>query len=419
MSFETFPCGSPCVSPEEPAPSLYVENPDEDPSRLLIKKPMESEPSRLAETANIEDKIMNEDEIAQVNASGGEGLKINTLSEDGRTRKNGDDSARRVEGRHVYDKVDIARPHWIHLNYGNPATSPAHSSLLKEQQLKESLPSGQNFESGDRASVIIKRSKEQGEIDSDSDNESQDTSKVNTNDSLRCNENISGIEASEENVASLHGHSRAIYYNYDVNHEELRKLQDKGNAKLVRGIHGEAKAVPIYYMPAGYSHMVAMPGGASAGNANMLQRDHFAQANSNEVKRLHLQQHLDYVAGRPEQQVPVASNVNTSERYGSLQHGSAAPGIQYVDRRLMHGGYAMVPGIGPVFYQGIPVGGDQSHYENFTSLQQQFVPMSNIPAETTSSQPQAQPTTSSGANNDHAHQRSQEKLLSKRQVCLW
>ena len=92
---------------------------------------MESEPSRLAETANIEDKIMNEDEIAQVNASGGDGLKNNTLSEDGRTRKNGDDSARRVEGRHVYDKVDISRPHWIHLNSGNPATSPAHSSLLK------------------------------------------------------------------------------------------------------------------------------------------------------------------------------------------------------------------------------------------------------------------------------------------------
>ena len=411
MSFETFPCGSPCVSPEEPAPSLYVENTDEDPSRLLIKKPMETEPSRLAETANMEDKIMNEDEIAQVNASGGEGL--NTLSEDGRTRKNGDDSSRRVEGRHVYDKVDIARPHWIHLNYGNSATSPAHSSLLKEQQLKEILPSGQNFESGDRASVIIKRSKEQEEIESDSDNESQDTSKVNTNDSLRCNENISGIEASEENVASLHGHSRAIYYNYDVNHEELRKLKDKGNAKLVRGIHGEAKAVPIYYMPAGYSHMVA------TGNANMLQRDHFAHANSNEVKRLQLQQHLDYVAGRPEQQVPVASNVNASERYGNLQHGSAAPGIQYVDRRLVHGGYAMVPGIGPVFYQGIPVGGDQSHYENFTSLQQQFVPMSNIPAETTSSQSQAQPTASSGANTDHAHQRSQEKLLSKCKVYLW
>ena len=113
------------------------------------------------------------------------------------------------------------------------------------------------------------------------------------------------------------------------------------------------------------------------------------------------------------QQVPVASNVNTSERYGNLQHGSAAPGIQYVGRRLMHRGYAMLPGMGPVFDQGIPVGGDQSNYENFTSLQQQFVPMSNVPAETTSSQPQAQPTTSSGANNDHAHQRSQEKLLSK------
>ena len=194
---------------------------------------------------------------------------------------------------------------------------------MKEQQLKESLLSGQNFESGNRASVIIKRSKEQEEIESDSDNESQDMSKVNTNDSLCCNENISDIEASKENVASLHGTS---------------------------------------------------------------------------------------------QQVPVASNVNTSERYGNLQHGSAAPGIQYVGRRLMHRGYAMLPGMGPVFDQGIPEGGDQSHYENFTSLQQQFVPMSNVPAETTSSQPQAQPTTSSGANNDHAHQRSQEKLLSKCQA---
>ena len=435
MSFETFPCGSPeAESPEEPAPSLYVEHTD-DPSRLLIKKPMDTEPSRLAETANIEDKIMNEDEIAQVNASGGEGLKIIMQTEDGRSKKMGDDSARRVvEGHSIYD---ITRAHWIQLNYGNPATGPTHSLLPKERQQQQgdlNLFSGKNFESGDRASVIIKRSKEQQEIESDSDNESQDTSKINANDSLRCNENISGVEASEENVTSMHVHSRALYYNYNGNHEDINKLQDKGNAKLLqnargellRGVHGEAKAVPIYYMPAGaYSHMVAMQGASAAGNTNVRQRDHFVHAGTNEVKRFPMQQHMDYVSGRPEQQVPVAtSNTNPSEGnvYGNLQHGSA--GIQYVDRRLVHtGGYAVVPGIGPVrvidgmYYPGLPMGADQGHYEKFASVQS-FVPMGNIPAETTSTQSQAQLSTSSASNTDTVNQGNQEKLLSMCQECF-
>lgn len=428
MSFETFPCGSPeAESPEEPAPSLYVENSDEDPSRLLMKKPVDTEPSRLAETANIEDKIMNEDEIAQVNASGGEGLKINTPSDDARSKNNADDSARRVkEGHNMYD---VARAHWIQLNYRNPATVPAHSLIPSERQQQQgelSLSSGKSFESGDRATVIIKRSNEQQEMESDSDNESQDASKINAKDSLRCNENISGVEANDENVLS---HSRALYYNYNGHHEDVNKLQDKGNAKsaqsargeLLRGVHGEAKPVPIYYMPAGaYSHMVAMPGAAASGNSNVLQRDHFVHAGTNEVKRFPMQQHLDYVSGRPEQQVPVATSTSEGNVYGNLQHGSA--GIQYMDRRLVHsGGYAVVPGIGPVrvidrmYYQGLPMGGDQSHYENFASVQS-FVPMGNIPADTTATQPQAQQTTSSTSNTDLANQRSQEKLLSMCQV---
>ena len=432
MSFETFPCGSPeAESPEEPAPSLYVENTDEEQNRLLIKKPVDSEPSRLAETANIEDKIMNEDEIAQVNASGGDGLKINTQSGDARSKKNvdRDDSARRaVEGRNMYD---IARAHWVQLNYGNPATGSAHSLIPKERRQQQgdlSLPSGKNFDSGDRASVIIKRSKEQQEIESDSDNESQDPSKMSAKDSLRCNENISGVEANEDVV----GHSRALYFNYNGHHEDVNKSQDKGSAKvmhgeLLRGVSGEAKAVPIYYMPAGaYSHMVTMPGAATAGNTNMLQRDHFVHAGTNETKRFPMQQHVDYVSGRPEQQVPVAtSSVNPNEGnvYGKLQHGGSA-GIQYVDRRLMHaGGYAVVPGIGPVrvidgmYYQGLPMGSDQSHYENFASVQS-FIPMSNIPSERTATQLQGQLTTSSAPNADHPNQQSQEKLQSMCQVCF-
>lgn len=438
MSFETFPCGSPeAESTEEPAPSLYVENTDEDPSRLLIKKPVDSEPSRLAETANIEDKIMNEDEIAQVNATGGEGLKINTQNEDARAKRNADVSARRVEGHNMFD---ITGAHWIQLNYGNPATGPAHTLISKErqQQGELSLPSDKSFESKDRASVIIKRSKDQQEIESDSDSESQDAGKMNAKDSLHCNENISGVEANEENVPNVKvAHSRALYYNnYNGHHADVNKLQDKGNAKsvqnahgeLLRGVHGEAKAVPIYYMPAGaYSHMVAVPGAAAAGNSNVLQRDHFVHAGSNEVKRFPLQQHVDYMSGRPEQQVPVAtSSVNPNEGnvYGNLQHGGAT-GVQYVDsRRIMHaGGYAVLPGIGPVrvmdgmYYQGLPMGADQSHFENFAPVQS-FVPVGNISAEMTSTQQQTQLTTSAGSKPDPVNQPSQEKLSSMCKGCF-
>ena len=428
MSFETFPCGSPeAESTEEPAPSLYVENTDEDPSRLLIKKPLDTEPSRLAETANIEDKIMNEDEIAQVNASGGERLKINTQNEDGRSKKNADVSVRHVEGHNMYD---IARAHWIQLNYGNPATGPTTHTLIsseREQQGHLSLPSAKSFESGDRASVIIKRSKEQQEIESDSDSESQDVNKINAKDSLRCNENISAVEANEDNVPNAVAHSRAFYYNYNGRHEDVNKLQDKGSAKtmqnvhgeLLRGVHGEAKAMPIYYMPAGaYPHMVAMSGATAAGNSNVLSREHFMHAGTNEVKRFPLQQHADYVSGKPEQQVPVAtSTVNPSE--GGMYGGVA--GIQYVDRRLMHaGGYAV---IGPVrvidgvYYQGLPMGADQGHFENFASVQS-FVPMGNITAETTSTQLQAQMTSSASSKPEPANHPSQEKLLSMCQVCF-
>lgn len=439
MSFETFPCGSPeAESPEEPAPSLYVENTDEDPARLLIKKPVNTaEPSRLAETANIEDQMMSEDEIAQVNASG-DALNITTRRDYQETeagqiaiKKNADESARRmVGGNNIYE---ISQAHWIQLNYGNP-TSGQHSAIANDRQQQGDLSTSasRSFDA-DRASVIIKRTnKGQQEVDSDSDNDSsQDTNKRSASE-LRCNENM---EANDENLSSLSHSSRALYYAYNGHHEDINKLEDKGNAKLVqnargelmRSVHGETKAVPVYYMPAGsYPHMLAMAGGGNAvGNANVLQqREHFVHAGTNEVKRFPVQ-HMDYVSGRPEQQVPVATNtVNPSEGnvFGNLQHGAA--GLQYVDRRLVHaGGYAVMPGIGPVrvidgmYYQGLPMGGDQSRYENFASVPS-FVPMGNISADTSASQPQAQLTASSASNTDLVSQRGQEKLLSMCQVCF-
>ena len=431
MSFETFPCGSPeAESPEEPAPSLYVENPDEDPARLLIKKPVKAEPSRLAETANIEDQMMSEDEIAQVNASG-DALKLkNQETEAAQTKKNSDDSGRlTVEGNNIYES---SRPHWIqlNLNYGNPATGQRYAAIASDRQQHGEL-SGRSLDA-DRASVIIKRTnKGQQEVESDSDNESQDTANKLRASELRCNENISGVDTNDDKVSSFP--PRALYYNYNAlgHHEDVNKLEDKGNAKLqnaLRGAHGETKAVPVYYMPPGtYPHMLAMAGGNAVGNPNVLQREHFMHASTNEAKRFPVQ-HMDYVSGRPEQQVPVAtSTVNPSEGgnvFGNLQHGT--PGLQYVDRRLVHaGGYAVVPGIGPVrvidgvYYQGLPMGGDQSRYENFASVPS-FVPMSNIQADTaaSSSQPQAHLTTSTASNTDMVNQRGQEKLLSRCQECF-
>lgn len=432
MSFETFPCGSPeAESPEEPAPSLYVENPDEEHERLLIKKPVSAEPSRLAETANIEDQMMSEDEIAQVNASG-DALKLKNQETEtsGQTKKNTDESERRiVEGSKVYES-------WIQLNqlnYGNPAPGQTHSAIAIDRKQQGELSLSSRILDADRASVIIKRtSKGQEEVESDSDNESQDTTRKISASELRCDENISGVDANDDKLNSLSHSSRALYYNYNAHHEDVNKLEDKGNAKLqnirgefIRGAHGETKAVPIYYMPAGtYPHMVAaMAGGNAIGNTNGLQREqHFVHAGTSEVKRFPGQR-MDYVSGRPEQQVPVAtSTVNTNEGnvFGNLQHD--ATGLQYVDRRLVHaGGYAVVPGIGPVrvidgmYYQGLPMGGDQNRYENFGSVPS-FVPMGNIQADTTASQPQAQLTVSSASNTDPVNQRGQEKLLSRCQV---
>lgn len=436
MSFETFPCGSPeAESPEEPAPSLYVENPDEDHARLLIKKPVSAaEPSRLAETANIEDQMMSEDEIAQVNASG-DALKLKNQETEtgGETKKNTDESGRRiVEGNNIYE---ISRARWIQLNYGNPAAGQAHSAIAIDRQQQGELSLSSRSLDADRASVIIKRtSKGQQEIESDSDNESQDTTRKISASELRCDENISGVDGNDDKLSSLSQSSRALYYNYNAHHEDVNKLEDKGNAKLQnihgelhRGAHGETKAVPVYYMPAGtYPHMVAaMAGGNVMGNTNVLQREqHFVHAGTNEVKRFPAQR-MDYVSGRPEQQVPVATstvNANEGNVFGNLQHG--APGLQYVDRRLVHaGGYAVVPGIGPVrvidgmYYQGLPMGGDQNRYENFGSVPS-FVPVSNIQADTTASQPQTQLTGTSASNTDPVNQRGQEKLLSRCQVCF-
>lgn len=415
MSFETFPCGSPeAESTEEPAQSLYVENSDEEPSRLLMKKPMDSEPSRLAETANIEDKIMSEDEIAQVNASGGERLKLNTKNEDTRT-KNVDVSVRRLQEHNIFPR----RAHWIQLNYGNPSTGASHTLISNERRQQGDLNSnsGKKYEATDRASVIIKRSKEQQDIESDSDSESQDANKLGEKDSLHCNENISGVEANDDSVPNTVSHSRAIYFNHNGRHEDVNKLHDKGNSRslqsvhneIVRGVHSETEAVPICYLPAGaYPHMVTMQG--SAGTPN---REQFVHSGTGEAKRF--QQHVDYVSGKPEQQVPVvtsAINANEGNVFGKLQHSGVA-GIQYVDRAMLHPGYAVIPGIGPVrvmdglCYQGIPMGVDQSRFENFASVQS-FIPMSNVSPETVGSQL----TSSTGSKPDPRSHPSQEKQLS-------
>lgn len=415
MSFETFPCGSPeAESTEEPAQSLYVENSDEEPSRLLMKKPMDSQPSRLAETANIEDKIMSEDEIAQVNASGGERLKLNAKNEDIRT-KNVDVSVRRLEGHNIFPK----RAHWIQLNCGNPLTGGSHTLISNERQQQGDLNSnpGKKYEVTDRASVIIKRSKEQQDIESDSDSESQDANNLREKDSLHCNENISGVEANDDSVPSTVSHSRAIYFNHNGRHEDANKLQDKGNSRslqsvhgeIVRGVHNETEAMPICYLPAGaYPHMVAMQG--SAGTSN---REQFVHAGTGEAKRF--QQHADYVSGKPEQQVPVvtsAINQNEGNVFGKLQH-SGVSGIQYVDRAMLHpSGYAVIPGIGPVrvmdgmYYQGIPMGVEQSRFENFASVPS-FIPMSNMSPENVGSQL----SSSTGSKADPRSHPSQEKQL--------
>ena len=471
MSYENFPCGSPeTESPEEPAPSLYVENTDAaNPTSLLLKKPVDTAPSRLAETANIEDQmIMTEDEIAQVNADG-DAVKINERLADEtneeQSRKSADDSLRQgLEG-------NVTRSHWIELNYGNPATSQRLCYPTDHQHIELSVGNNnRTVKTPDRASVIITRSKEQQEVESDSDADSLDTRKISVSDkeeclNLRCNENISGVEINDENCRSR---SRALYYNYN-NHEDVNRVaireagyesdneNDKGSTKVcqnslrvcnpgVESVHGEAKTVPVYYMAGAYPHMLAMSGAVSGGtgvcspqgNTNVLQTHttrpaaHFARANPNEVKRFPMQ-HVDYMPGRPEQQVPVVTNAGTvgdGNVYRGVQQGSSAgTGLQYVDRHgfVQTAGFAVVPGIGPVrvmegmYYQGIPMGGGTAphHYDKFASVPS-FVPLGNVPVETSAARhPQSPVTTSSNSHMEQTNHQGQDALLSMYQLQLF
>ena len=369
MSYEKVPCGSPeGDSTEEPPPSLYSVEP-EDSLRLKKKPLIECERSRLAETVNIEDQIMNDDEIARVNAAGD--------SEKPRRNLEGGDDRRRFERAH---KEGMASRRWMGINCGN---SEAARQSASDQKVKSNDKYPRAFELiGDRESVIRQGGKL---VDSDSDTESRKIKLSEKEEclALRCEENMEVSEEISRPIYPFHNSTEG----YDSDSESER------------GSKGQEKPVPVYYCPQMVS--VNPQGGQSTLHSHMARSDFRA----NTIQR------AEHGSSRPEQQVPVASNpVSGIEQHSLSQYGmmhNAGGAIQFMGRHgFVPAGVAVVPGLGPVrfvdgmYYSAIPMGADSNQYEN---LAPSFVPMSNI-LSGDASQP---------ASVELASFQNQEKSLSK------
>lgn len=478
MSYESVPCGSPesHTVVEDPAPSLYS---GDDDSRFIktIKRPQEvPESTRLADTAKIEDEIiMNEEQIARVTgrinpAPPLEPPVLTRISPrinfcEGREGEIElrDESARRnaVRARYLGNQ-------WIDLNDVNPQVAEKnHSSEYVEKQRLDydsMKGNGSKFlqERGERdgrvsAGVSVIKSSREQEVDSDSDAESSSRSAKKAglpgkedSVSLVCNENISAKQLRDERSESMH---RAYVYNYGFSHEDIKNprvsrvpenessngkdkliscrqlVGESGEGKKVdKGEHGgTAPPVSVYYMP--YSpHMASISrarqaGLISRGNAS-VPHAHLGGRASEQLAHLAISDgrggyRIQQVEYRPEQQVPIANSSEENTERNVMMTGVSHNGaVQYVDRQgLFPGGFAVLPGIGPVrvmdgmfFHQpSIPLGPDGSHYENFASVSS-FMPMNSLQGQTTSS---TSPSVNSALSCDSNAAQPQEKTTSK------
>ena len=480
MSFESVPCGSPESHTviEEPAPSLYSGEETDDRLMKTLKRPQEvPESIRLADTAKIEDElIMNEEQIARVNLTG----RINpappleppvltrvtprrNYCEDRDESDARDDSARRNAMR-----AGFFGRQWIDLNGVNPQVAEQnHSSEFMESHHLEhgSIKSNRSkslHEKVERDSrvgggvSVIKSAREQEvESDSDTDNSSaRESRKLGLHDkeesmNLTCNENISVEQLRDEREEDMR---RSYFYSYGMGHEDVNnrrvsrvpeyerdgrkeKSLSNGQAGESGGIRkgnkveddGTEAAVSVYYMPYP-AHMAPISrarqaGMVSQGNA-ALQQAHMGGHTRDQLAHLAISDgrggyRIQQVEYRPEQQVPIAnSSEENAERNMMIAGVGRNAGLQYVDRQgLIPGGFAVVPGIGPVrvmdgmFYHqpAIPMGAEPSHYENFAPVSS-FMPMGNLQGQTT-----CNPSTSatSTPTNDSGAAQTQDKALSK------
>lgn len=464
MSYENVPCASPDTEgQEEPAPSLYSVDTNEDKIQC-VKKPL-SVRSRLAETANIEDHvIINEEEIAQVRESVSRLNRKDAYTENRDSFRPASTSERKDAEAHEGMKLGLderrtnfgsySRERWIDL--ANHKRSQSYGPEYNEKQGRSNNAEVPYNEFTERGTSVIKRATQ--EMSSENDTDSRDGRKINLNSkedyiNLHCNESISGEDAgiSGKN-GNVHSNERVYHYHRGNNHEDFKNKTPVGHrdnkedyesdserdrASRLQGSRDmeknlDQRAIPqVYYMQ--YPNLVAMSQagapqamGVLPAHAQMI-RDHIARARFAENRGMHPSQRAEYAANRPEQQVPVASSPgDTSENnalYGGMpSHLQAAVNNnmqQYVDRQgLVPHGFAVVPGIGPVrvidgmYYQGIPMGADPSHYkENFASVPT-FVP--NIQGESSNmrqQRPSMPNTPSKGQSSDPSS--TQDKSVSK------
>lgn len=470
MSFESVPCGSPESHTviEEPAPSLYSGEETDDRFVKTLKRPQEvPESTRLADTAKIEDEIiMNGEQIAQATGRINPAPPLEppvltrvtprrNFCEERDESDPRDDSARRNAMR-----AGFFGRRWIDLNGINPQVAGQnHSSeYIENHHLEHGSKSlHEKAERDSRVSgvSVIKSAREQEvESDSDTDNSTRDSRKIGLQDkeesmNLTCNENISVEQLRDEREEDMR---RPYFYNYGMSHEDINNRRmsrvpeyesDCGKEKSVsNGQAGESvdmrktnklehdgtgAPVSVYYMqyPA---HMAPISrarqaGLVSQGNAS-LQQTHMGGHTREQLAHLAISDgrggyRIQQVEYRPEQQVPIAnSSEDNAERNMMIAGVGHNAGVQYVDRQgLIPGGFAVVPGIGPVrvmdgmFYHqtAIPMGAEPSHYENFAPVSS-FMPMGNLQGQTTSnpsSSAASTPTNESGAAQ------TQEKALSK------
>ncbi|XP_001638811.3 uncharacterized protein LOC5518889 [Nematostella vectensis] len=387
MSYENVPCASPDTErDEEPAPSLYgIETADEN--LQLAKKRIEPivPPSRLAETANIEDHlIMNEEEIAQATR-----VNRKDFESEGKEKREEESIPRSEDDRNSYGSLP-PRARWR--RWGEYETQPNENTNAAE------VPTCEFSERNDRSDSVIKHAHDAKEEESTRGKISLDREDYM---SLQCNENISRDDggAARSNVDRSRG---GVYYyhrdeasgksmvsrdgdGYESDTDRSRKAPETDSQKPQ-----DQHAVPqAYHMHYPNIMTLSQAGGmvgaqALAGMPAHLLREH--------LMRMHFagdgrqpSQRGDYASSRPEQQVPVASSPGDSAEsvYNALpRHAQPVnTGIQYVDRQgLVQQGFAVIPGIGPVqvsmdgnggvYYSAIPMGAtDPSRYDNFTSIQ--------------------------------------------------
>lgn len=349
MSFENVPCASPDTDgQEEPAPSLYgLDHSHEDKIRSMKKT---SAPPRLAETANIEDHvIMNEEEIAQVRES---------VSLIGRREMYGENRSSSSEKKDevINERKPYPRERWIDLNLPNTKRNGYGGDSRSNNA---EVPMN---EFAERSASVIKRTTHEG---ISPDNESRKLRSVEKEEYLKlhCTEKL-GNDASSVNT-------RGYYYKYP--HEEMKTLPhgvreskeeyDSDGERASQKTPDQRVVPRVYYMQ--HPNSVGMTHGG-----------HLLHTRFADNRFIHPSQRGDYAANRPEQQVPVANSPGDSNEHGNRFNGiSGHGGMQFVDRQaFMQQGFAVLPGIGPVrvvdgmYYSTIPMGHDSNHYENFGAV---------------------------------------------------